>query len=183
VAYPERGVPLSQAREDDPLLFCTQEAVHLTEMYAGDGLGRLVEERGIHIAHGYVLNDFRYVAGIFREAAGRARLAAEWTGFLDRLEEAVRSGVVCNPLVGELARYMSALQRVTVTPADGGVVVTNHGSSDIEGFTLLFEPGTPPESIAWNGADPGGTRAWPDWLAVWGMLPARATTAVTQGIR
>jgi hypothetical protein len=177
VVYPEDGRPLHQVREDDLLLFTSSEVLHTRDAYTREALDRLLQERGLHIGHCYLLNTLPYVAGIFEDGIGR--LTREWTDFLNVLQEYVTAGRLWNPTLGDLADWMAAMQRVTCLHTQPAAVeLANSLSTRISNFTLLLPRDVSPGGVTWSGESPAGWRYWEDRLAVWGDLPANGRTVV-----
>jgi hypothetical protein len=177
VVYPERGVPLSQSTQDDLLLFATTEVLHTRDAYTPAAVARLVASRGIHIGHTYLLNRLPYIAGLFAEG-GADRFSDEWTVFVDALADAVAAGVVWNPPVSRLAERMRSLQHVETFPLTHGAIVHNRSDEIVRDFTLLLPSTVAASSVTWDDATPAGSRAWHDWLAVWGDLAPGCRTRV-----
>ncbi|MBX6332315.1 MAG: hypothetical protein IRY91_10760, partial [Gemmatimonadaceae bacterium] len=182
--YPERAVPLGQVRDDDLLLFSTLEVLHTTDALTPAAIARLIDERGVHIAHTYLLNRLPYIAGIFATPAapGGRRLARAWVDALEALTAEVSRGRVWNPTMGELAEWLRALQRIAVRPAGRCTIeLDNPMDRTVHGYSLLLPPEAHVGDIRWGDAAPAGTRRWHDWLCVWGDVPAHATIAVRWG--
>lgn len=177
--YPERGAPARATTADEPLLFVTQEVVHIADAYHPDALQRLTAERGLHIGHCYLTNRLPYLAGLFDPLPGLPRLSNRWLRFLDALAAAAHDGSLWNPRMGELAEWLRILQLVAVVPlAPTRVRIENPLPQCIRGFTLLLPNEVQPGSVSWNELEPGGWRRWGDWLAVWGDLPPSTDTIV-----
>ncbi|MCA1587100.1 MAG: hypothetical protein LC791_20825, partial [Acidobacteria bacterium] len=175
VVYPERGVPLAQARCDEMLLFTTLEAVHTKDVYTPRALTRLLEERGLHIGHTYLLNELPYIAGVFDHQSGTLRLSTEWETFLDTLAEATTSQRLWNPTASALLQYMRNVQHVSVLPdldREAAVVINRspRAQRNITVLLLLLPRSIQPDHVTWAGAPPTGWRYWDDWLAIWGDL-------------
>ena len=182
VLYPERAVPLNQVTETEPVLFVTSEALHIRDVYTRGALNRLLDERGIHIGHCYLLNRAPYIAGIFRSDTDDPRLVSEWVTFLGALAESCSSGRLWNPTMAELAAWIRAMQHVSIeTLDDNTLCLTNPLPTKIEGITLLLPTAIAPENVRWSNALPSGSRYWKGWLAVWGDVPARSRTSVSWG--
>ena len=180
IAYPERRVPLNQAREDDLLLFSTAEVSHAADAYTAAAVHLLAEARGIHIGHCYLLNPRSYISGPIERKNGRDRLKASWCAFLDSLSSLVSTGQVWNPTVTQLLAWLRSVQAVECMPEGASSIrLTNTGSREIRDYTVLVPPGNQPENLLWAGAEPKGVRWWWDWVAVWGDLPAHSETVVT----
>jgi hypothetical protein len=181
VVYPERGVPLSQARPDDLMLFTAHEAVHTQDIYTHEALERLLHERGLHIGHTYLLNELPYIAGVFACDSPTPRLSAAWRAFLDALGAATRDERLWNPTMSELAEYMRAMQHVGVHLDQGGVLhVSSRLPTTLRDVTLLVPRESDPAAITWNGKPPKGWREWKDWLAVWGDVPPEGAVISTR---
>lgn len=177
--YPERAVPMHQVRADDQLLFATQEVLHLRDAYTPAAFERLVHERGMHVAHTYLLNTLPYVAGMFSPNDGEARPAPAWQRALDSLTEEVAAGRVWNPPVGELARWFRTMQCLAVTPrAERAIELSNPTGEVMRGATVMLPASVRPEAVTWNGGPATGSRRWSDWLCVWGDVPADSTVVV-----
>jgi hypothetical protein len=183
VLYPERGVPLREGRAGDLYLFATVEVLHVRDEYTPGALAELVRRRGLHIAHCYLLNELPYIAGIFSSRDGaRPSLAREWLDFLDALTAGVAAQSVWNPTMGELTEWLTAAQRIALYPDGPGRVLLAHDlERPVRDVTLLLPPDVAPDSVLWGDGAPRGWRRWHDWLAVWGDVPARRTTAVRWG--
>jgi hypothetical protein len=180
VVYPERGVPLHQVREEDLVLFTTLEAVHLRDAYTVGAVDRLLNERGLHVGHCYLLNVLPYIAGVFESGSNGTRLSAVWTRFVGHVSSLVRARRLWNPTLRELAAWMRDMQRLSFIPLGAaGMSISNALSHSVSGVTLLLDPSISPSTIVWNGGRPAGSRAWGDWLAVWGDVPAGGQTIVT----
>ncbi len=180
--YPERAVPLRDARADELLLFTTLEVVHTSDVYTPEAVERLLAERGLHIGHCYLLNELPYLAGVFATGGGALALASPWIDFLDHLAAAVRAGRAWNPPMGDLAAWVRALQFTSVVDvARTTVRVDNASDSPVTGFTLLLPGSVSPTDVRWGDRAPAGHRIWSDWLAVWGDLPANGSTTVQWG--
>lgn len=183
VVYPERAAPIHEVNDSELLLFVTMEAVHTRDTYTSKALARLVEERGLHIGHCYLLNTLPYIAGIFARSDGRVVLSPSWCQFLDSLESSVRNGVIWNPPAGEMVEWIRAMQRMKVTRLRKfEVQVENPMARVVTDYTLLFPKSTSVESIRWAGQKPKGHREWPDWFAIWGDVPARSAIRVRWAI-
>lgn len=172
VVYPERAVPLYCSDQSDLWLFSTLEDVHVRDILTRGALDRLISERGLHIGHSYLLNNLRYIAGLFNPGAAGLRLTDEWSDFLHYLAQMVHAGRVWNPYASRLASWMYEVQSVSLVPTgDCEVRLGNPLSWHVRGYTLLMSSATRPESVRWLGGVPTGWRKWGDWLAVWGDLP------------
>lgn len=173
VVYPERGVPLAQACSDEMLLFTTMEAVHTKDVYTPHALTRLLEERGLHIGHTYLLNELPYIAGVFDQSR-MPRLSTEWESFVDALANATSAERLWNPTASALLQYMRNVQHVSVLPDldHEAAVVINRLRRAQRNITILLPRSIHPEHVTWAGAPPIGWRYWSDWLAVWGDLEA-----------
>jgi len=181
VVYPERAVPLAQARPDELLLFATTEVLHTRDAYTPDALARLVARRGAHVGHCYLLNRLPYIAGLF-DRGEEARLGDAWAGFVDALAAAVQDGRVWNPPVCDLAEWLRDTQQVTVLPsAPHAATVHNPLARVLRDYTLLLPPHVAPADVRWADREPAGARRWGDWLAVWGDIAADARTVVRWG--
>jgi hypothetical protein len=182
VVYPERAVPLNQADEDELLLFTTAESLHTRDIYTPAALRRLLDERGLHLGHCYLLNQIPYIAGVFQHGGRTARLTKEWTEFIDAMSEHVGSRRLWNPNAAELAEWMRGIQHVDCQPVGAqSLRLRNLLSRSIGELTLLLPRQIAPDSVRWSGAKPDGWRYWGDWLAVWGDLPAGADVTVCWG--
>ena len=182
VLYPERGVPLHQSTPNDLMLFMTNEVTHTSDAYTEDQLENLVEERGLHIGHTYILNQLPYIAGIFERGNSPPRLRSEWISFLDALTETVRSGRLWNPTAGELVHWVRSIQRVRCIPVGPhSMEIENALGQPISGFTLLLPRAVDPGLVKWSGGSPCGSRSWGDWQTVWGDLPPHSRTVVQWG--
>jgi hypothetical protein len=176
--YPERAVPLSQLVADDILLFASMEVLHTEDVYTGEALDRLIAERGLHIAHSYLLNRLPYIAGIFA-APEREALSALWLEMLQALGDAIAEGRLWNPPVGELAEWARRWQRVTVLPVSKHMVeICNPHVERVRDFTVLLPVAVDARAVRWDGANPAGSRTWGSWLSVWGDLPSERSTIV-----
>lgn len=179
VVYPERAVPMHQVRPGDQLLFATQEVLHLRDAYTPAAFERLVHERGLHVAHTYLLNTLPYVAGLFSPDTGDTRLAPAWLAALDCLTDVVVAGRMWNPPVGEMATWTRTMQCVAVTPrSECAVELVNPTGEVLRGATMMLPASVRPEAVSWNGAAAIGWRRWGDWLCVWGDVPADSTIVV-----
>lgn len=177
--YPERAVPMHQVRADDQLLFATQEVLHLRDAYTPAAFERLIDERGLHVAHTYLLNTLPYVAGAFSPDHSDARLAPAWLGALDSLTTEVGSGRLWNPTVGELAKWFRGMQCLAVTPRSECALELSNPTGDVlRGATVMLPASVSPDAVAWNGGPVVGSRRWSDWLCVWGDVPADSTVVV-----
>jgi len=177
--YPERAVPMHQVRADDQLLFATQEVLHLRDAYTPAAFERLLDERGLHVAHTYLLNTLPYVAGMFSPDHAEPRAAPAWHVALDCLTAAVGSGRLWNPTVGELAKWFRGMQCLAVTPrAECALELSNPTGTALHGATVMLPASVSPEAVVWNGAPVTGSRRWSDWLCVWGDVPAESTIVV-----
>lgn len=182
--YPERADPLHLVSDTDFLLFATLEVLHIGDVYGEAALSTLIAERGLHIGHTYLLNRLPYVDGLFERGSAAPRLTRAWLAVLDILQTEVAAGRLWNPPMGELAEWTRSVQRVTVHPVSDDTIEVRHpGDEALRGFTLLLPPHVSPADVEWNGAPPAGTRAWGDWLAVWGDVPARGCVHVRWGAR
>jgi hypothetical protein len=180
VVYPERGVPLHQVEEEDLLLFTSLEAVHLRDAYTIGAVNRLLDERGLHLGHCYLLNVLPYLAGMFESGSNGTRLSAQWTRFVGHLSSLVRAHRLWNPTLRELTAWMRDMQRISFVPSGStGMTITNTLSHPVGGATLLINPSVSPSSVVWNGGRPAGSRTWGDWLAVWGDVPPQSQIVVT----
>jgi len=181
VIYPERAVPMHEVDDYEILLFTTMEAVHTRDIYTPKALFRLVEERGLHIGHCYLLNSLPYVAGVFSINNDQGvSLSPVWNEFLNHLATAVNEGVIWNPPVGELVEWIRAMQRMKVTRTKRlEVQIENPMAGAVTDYTLLFPKSVPRKGIRWAGGRPTGYREWQDWLAVWGNVPSRGTVQVS----
>jgi hypothetical protein len=180
VVYPERGVPLHQAEADEMLAFVTAEVVHTEDVYSEKSVDRLIDERGLHVGHCYLLNRLSYLAGIFEPGAEPPRLSGAWSAFVDALSDRVHQGRVWNPPIYELAEYMRAMQHVIVvadTPCQV-IHISNRLSRPIADVTVLLPRSVSPETVRWGDAPPKGWRTWSDWLSVWGDLSSDSSVAV-----
>ncbi len=177
--YPERAVPLYRSDESELLFFSTKEAVHTRDIYTLDAINRLIEARGLHVGHCYLMNNLPYIAGLFARGSSDLQLTAGWTEFVKDLAELVRSGRIWNPTAGDLTMWMRDMQSVSLFPASPGeVILENSSPRPLHAFTLLISPTVSPETIRWSGIVPSGWRPWQEWLAIWGDLPARSRTVV-----
>jgi hypothetical protein len=178
VVYPERAVPLGQARADDMLLFATTEVLHTRDAYTPAAIARLTADRGVHVGHCYLLNHLPNIAGIFADGDG-ARLGDGWAEFVDALAGAVAMGSVWNPPVCDLAEWLRAMQQVTTLPCARSAVTVHNGSREsLRRFTLLLPRAIAPDEVRWGDCAPAGWRTWHDWLAVWGDLRPETHTIV-----
>lgn len=172
--FPESAAPLRALGPEEPLLFATVEVVHTRDAYRPAALQRLVQTRGLHVGHCYLLNQLPYIAGIFEAEPGPPALGAPWLAFLDALEAEVAAGRVWNPSMGALAAWTRALQAVWVQPSgDGALHLGNDGGAPVTGVTVLLPASVDPRGVRWGPGAPRGTRSWGDALAVWGDVPAR----------
>jgi len=177
--YPERGVPLHQCTPDDMMLFTTNEITHTSDAYTKAQLESLIEERGLHIGHSYILNQLPYIAGIFQPGTTPPRLRWEWTSFLDLLEAAVRSGKLWNPTARDLVNWVRNIQSVRCTPVGPhSMEIENASGQPVSDLTLLLPRTIDPGLVKWSGGTPCGSRSWGDWQAVWGDLPPHGRTVV-----
>lgn len=177
--YPERAVPMHQVRADDQLLFATQEVLHLRDAYTPAAFERLIGERGLHVAHTYLLNTLPYVAGMFSPDHSGPRPAPAWQGALDSLTTEVGSGRLWNPTVGELAKWFRGMQCLAVTPrSECALELSNPTGAVLHGATVMLPASVSPEAVRWNGGAVTGSRRWSDWLCVWGDVPADSTIVV-----
>ncbi|HEX6809383.1 MAG TPA: polysaccharide deacetylase family protein [Gemmatimonadaceae bacterium] len=177
--YPERAVPMHQVRADDQLLFATQEVLHLRDAYTPAAFERLVHERGLHLAHTYLLNTLPYVAGMFSPNHADPRFTPAWERALDSLTAEVAAGRVWNPPVGELARWFRTMQCLAVTPrSECAIELSNPTGEVMHGATVMLPASVRPEAVTWNGRPATGSRRWSDWLCVWGDVPADSTVVV-----
>jgi hypothetical protein len=182
VLYPERALPLSQISDADLALFITLEVVHTQDAYTDKAISRLLNERGLHVGHCYLLNRLPYVAGMFERDSSSPRLTETWLRFIDDLEEQVRSGRLWNPTVTELAEWLRAAQRVVCLPSGSrSVRLINQLNQVIQDYTLLVPHSIDPDEVVWASGRPKGWRYWKDWLAVWGDLPAGRSTVIEWG--
>jgi hypothetical protein len=175
--YPESASP---ARDADPhglCLFASQEVVHTADAYTDAALERLLQGRGLHIGHCYLLNRLPYLAGTF--TTDGKDLDGAWVAFLDALTAVVAEGRLWNPTMGALAEWVRRFHLTSVVPLhDAAVRVETRSPVDLSDFTLLLPASTDVTGIRWNGEVPVGTRRWGDWLAVWGLVPAHARVTV-----
>jgi hypothetical protein len=179
--YPERAVSLSQMEPDDTLLFATLEVLHTEDAYIREAIERLIDERGLHIAHSYLLNRLPYIAGIF-SSPGAESLSSSWIEALQNIEEAVASRRLWNPPVGELAEWARAAQQVEVRIASDHALVLNNVSDEcVADYTVLLPEKVSSRDVRWDGCPPSGSRQWGSWLSVWGRLPAGRETLVQWG--
>jgi len=179
VVYPERAAPMHQVRPDDQLLFATQEVLHLRDAYTPAAFERLVQERGLHLAHTYLLNTLPYVAGMFSPNATESRLAPAWQAALDNLTEHVAAGRIWNPPIGEMAKWFRTMQCLAVTPrSECAIELRNPTSELMQGVTLMLPASVRPDAVSWNGGPATGARQWSDCLCVWGDVPAASTATV-----
>jgi hypothetical protein len=179
MVYPERAVPMHQVRADDQLLFATQEVLHLRDAYTPEAFERLIDERGLHVAHTYLLNTLPYVAGMFSPDHSEPRLAPAWLGALDSLTTEVASGRLWNPTVGELAKWFRGMQCVAVTPRSECALELSNPTGDVlRGATVILPASVSRDAVAWNGGPVTGSRRWSDFLCVWGDVPANSTIVV-----
>lgn len=180
VAYPERGVPLNQSSEGEVLLYVTAEAAHAGDVYTADAVHRLVHDRGLHIGHCYLLNNLKYISGLFESNNGQLRLKLSWCSFLDALSKLVSTGRVWNPTAADLLLWLRSVQGVNCVPEGvSSIRLSNTGTRTIRDYTLLVPPVTLVDSLRWAGSAPKGLRRWADWIAIWGDLPARSETVVS----
>lgn len=180
IAYPERGVPLSQADTNELLLFTTQETIHTKDIYTPDALNRLLDERGLHVGHCYLLNNLPYIAGIFDSSTAAPRLSTEWLRFIDLLSHVAQQNRVWNPVVSDLVEYMRLLQHVALVPdLDAGTArLANLAPRALKDVTLLLPRSVSPAHVKWGEEAPKGWRYWDDWLAIWGDLPASSAIPI-----
>lgn len=177
--YPERAVPMHQVRADDQLLFATQEVLHLRDAYTPAAFERLIDERGLHIAHTYLLNTLPYVAGMFSPDHAEPRPAPAWQGALDSLMTEVGSGRLWNPTVGELTKWFRGMQCLAVTPRSECALELSNPTGDVlHGATVMLPASVSPDAVVWNGDPVTGSRRWSDWLCVWGDVPAGGAIVV-----
>jgi hypothetical protein len=175
--YPERAVPAHEMRADDLLLFTTQEAVHPADAYTPEAIDALLDTRGLHIGHCYLLNRLPYLAGVFEAKA--PRLSRAWLTFLDTLASRVQAGRIWNPTMGELAQWIRSWHGLSVVPGGlDSVTVRNLLPHPVTNLTLLMPSEVAPHTIEWDGRAPAGWRRWPDRLAVWGNVPGNAAVTV-----
>jgi hypothetical protein len=180
--YPERGAPLGRATLDEPLLFATTEVLHTQDAYTPAALARLVEARGVHVGHCYLLNRLPYIAGLFADGGGGARIGRAWDAFVDALAAGVRDGRVWNPTMGELAGWLRAMQHVSLTQRAACAVALRHALPHaLADVTLLLPADVSPADVRWDGRAPAGSRRWADHLAVWGALPPARPVVVRWG--
>jgi hypothetical protein len=180
--YPERGAPLHQCTPDDMMLFMTNEVTHTTDAYTQARLEDLIEERGLHIGHSYILNQLPYIAGIFQVGSTPPRLRHEWTSFLDLLEDAVHSGRLWNPTTRDLVNWVRGMQCVQCIPVGPrSVRIENTSGQPVQGLTLLLPRTADPDLVEWSGKKPQGSRSWGDWQTVWGDLPPQSHVVVQWG--
>jgi len=180
VCYPERAVPLNQAREDDLMLFTTMEVVHPGGSYNPEALARLVAEHGLHIGHCYLLNTLPYLDGLFKSGSEPLELTFGWVAFVTELTRYVSDCRLWNPAVSELVSWLRSLQGIHVRPIDSGSLeLENQSSSLIKNCTLMLDPSILPDTIVWSRSAPAGYRCHEDWLAVWGDIPPRQKIQVT----
>jgi hypothetical protein len=179
VVYPERAAPMYDARDEDLLLFVTEEVLHVRDAYTRQALDRLISERGLHIGHCYILNQLPYVHGIFASERPPLRLSSKWVRFLDDLADLSRTGRLWNPTLSELVEWVRAMHRVVVVPIDArSVRIDNPLPQPVNDFTLLLPRSVGSATINWSAQPVKGRREWRDWLAVWGDLPSTSTTIV-----
>lgn len=175
--YPESASPARDADPDGLCLFVSQEVVHTADAYTDAALERLLQGRGLHIGHCYLLNRLPYLAGTF--TADGKDLDGAWVAFLDALTAAVAERRLWNPTMGALAEWVRGFHLTSVVPLhDAAVRIETRSPVDLPDFTLLLPASTDAAGVRWNGETPQGTRRWGDWLAVWGLLPAHAGITV-----
>jgi peptidoglycan/xylan/chitin deacetylase (PgdA/CDA1 family) len=177
--YPERAVPMHQVQPDDQLLFATQEVLHLRDAYTPAAFERLIHERGVHLAHTYLLNTLPYVAGMFSPDYPGIRPASAWQSALDSLAGEVAAGRLWNPTAGEAAKWFRSMQCLTVTPrAESALELSNPTADVVHGATVMLPASVSPDAISWNGGPATASRRWSDWLCVWGDVPANSAIVV-----
>lgn len=183
VIYPERAVPMYNTNPSDIWLFSTMEDVHARDILTREALDGLLIERGLHVGHCYLLNNLRYIAGLFEGTGGNIRLTKEWSEFVHYLSDMVRSGRIWNPCVSRLAGWMLELHSVSIVPwGDREVRLANPLPWFVRDYTLLLPSTTPPGSVHWLGESPKGWRANGEWLAVWGDIPPSHEGIINWGI-
>ena len=171
--FPESGVPINQVKENDSLLFCTNEVQHICDVYNEKSLNNLIREKGIHIGHTYLLNTVPYLNGLFKNQDGNITLKPKWSRFVIALHHKVSTNVLWNPVVSDLSEWTRAMQFVSIVPVNSNSVrITNKYFKDIHDFTLLIPKTMPLNTISWDGRQPKGSKQIDGIVAIFDNLTA-----------
>jgi hypothetical protein len=134
--YTETMKTINNWQPGDLALFSTIETTHVQDIYTGQALKKLIDERGLHIGHTYILNSLPYINGIFVSAT-KSQLHAKWKSFLDILAAYVTEGKIWNPNMSELTHHLTALQRVRIEYMSSQMIrLTNFNTFAVTDFTF-----------------------------------------------
>lgn len=178
--FPERGVPINQVNENDHLLFCTNEVLHICDVYNEKSLNCLIREKGIHIGHTYLLNTIPYLNGLFKNQDVNITLKPKWSRFVRHFQHKVSTNVLWNPVISELGEWTRAMQFVSILLVNSGSVkIINNYSQDIHDFTLLIPETIPIDAISWDGRKPKGSKQIDGIFAIFDDLLANTACIVS----
>lgn len=176
VLFPEDAAALAKYKPGQLFMFTTQEVVHTSDVYTSAALHRLAAERGIHIAHTYILNRLPYINGIFEKDGG---LKKQWTDFVEALAAMVAEQRIWNPTLAGLTAHFSRLSGLDIQYRPGEIIIANPGSEAMSGLTFSIDA---PEGVVvyWNGQQVASRYDHVrNSLFFWGDVPPRSTAMVT----
>jgi len=140
-------------------MFCTSEVLHISDVYNENQLNTLIEEKGLHIGHTYLLNELPYINGIIKKENKDFKLSKEWSRFIKHLQKSVISGNLWNPTISKLGSWVRMMQFVSIIPINSNSLkLFNEYYKDIPNFTLLLPMNITGKKISWNGRKPKGSK-------------------------
>lgn len=121
------------------LFFNTIETTHTKDIYTAKLLDQLIEDRGLHLGHTYILNSLPYINGIFDNNSKKLSLSSEWIDFTSYLSQKVRQNKIWNPNMGEFINRIKLVLNVNYYLVPDGVKVVNTNNLPILGFKLILK--------------------------------------------
>jgi hypothetical protein len=177
VLFTESKQPLNQYKDDELILFTSQEVVHTQDAYTPAALNKLIAEKGLHIGHTYLLNTLPYINGIFDKQT--KQLTNEWKTFVVALSEYVKEGNVWDPNIHEFIDYNKQLNSLSFTHnSSRSILVKNSSNKAIEGLSFVI-PTNNTSNISWGNTQPDSRNTKQNETIFWGTVPANNSVTIS----
>jgi hypothetical protein len=177
VLFTESKQPLNQYKDNELILFTSQEVVHTQDAYTPAALNKLIAEKGLHIGHTYLLNTLPYINGIFDKQT--KQLSHEWKTFVAALSEYVKEGSVWNPNMHEFIDYNKQLSSLSFTHnSSRSILVKNSSNKAIEGLSFII-PTNNISNISWGNTQLNSRNTKENETIFWGTVPANNSITIS----
>jgi hypothetical protein len=123
------------------LFFNTIETTHTKDIYTKKLLDNLINDKGLHLGHTYILNSLTYINGIFDSDSKTLKLSKEWIEFTEYLSFKVKNNEIWNPNMSEFVERMKLVLNVEYYLSENSVKLINKNNYPIDDFKLIQQNG------------------------------------------